>query len=279
MRVYHTPLYNREVSRRVDTSASRRKLHLLRDNTVMEQPQGRSVVRVGLCLVVSGCALVALSSRSAAPIDRRTSLDATATEAAPNLRTALDATAFEAASLDATATEAASLDATATEAAPAAQDVACDAFDDDGTYTPSVCGAFDASACAASCTDGWCAELCGRSCSRNEGAICAARALGNISTLCATLDYADVPAATRSYDTSVGHRSMAYAEGCDHHAYCSFCGDTCANLLTQYPIGSDFISSMNFGPHAMRLLGNLSGICTARLAGPPVKPDMGSAPP
>ena len=244
MRVYHTPLYNREVSRRVDTSASRRKLHLLRDNTMMEQPQGRSVVRVGLCLVVSGCALVALSSRSAAPIDRRTSLDATATEAAP-----------------------------------AAQDVACDAFDDDGTYTPSVCGAFDASACAASCTDGWCAELCGRSCSRNEGAICAARALGNISTLCATLDYADVPAATRTYDTSVGHRSMAYAEGCDHHAYCSFCGDTCANLLTQYPIGSDFISSMNFGPHAMRLLGNLSGICTARLAGPPVKPDMGAAPP
>ena len=250
---------------------------------MMEQPQGRSVVRVGLCLVVSGCALVALSSRSAAPIDRRTSLDATATEAAPNLRTALDATAFEAASLDATATEAASLDATATEAAPAAQDVACDAFDDDGTYTPSVCGAFDASACAASCADGWCAELCGRSCSRNEGAICAARALGNISTLCATLDYADAPAATRTYDTSVGRGSMAYAEGCDHHVYCAFCESECQNLLNQWPEGR-YAAFTNVGPHAMRLLGNLTTICASVTEGPstkasPLAPDSGPDPP
>ena len=142
----------------------------------------------------------------------------------------------------------------------------------------SVCGAFDASACAASCTDGWCAELCGAACSRNEGAICAADALGNISALCSTLDYATRPTTTMAYESTRGHKSMEYAEGCDHHAYCSFCGETCQNLLTQYPIGSEFISSMNFGPHAMRLLGNLSDICTARLAGPPAKPDLGAPP-
>ena len=159
-----------------------------------------------------------------------------------------------------------------------AQSVACDTYDDDETYTPSVCGAFDASACSASCADGWCAELCGDSCSRNEGAICAANALGNISTLCSTLDYASIPTGTVAYESTKGHKSMEYAEGCDHHAYCSFCGSTCQNLLTQYPIGSEFISSMNFGPHAMRLLGNLSDICTARLAGPPEKMELGAPP-
>ena len=81
-----------------------------------------------------------------------------------------------------------------------------------------------------------------------------------------------------AYESTRGHKSMEYAEGCDHHAYCSFCGETCQNLLTQYPIGSEFISSMNFGPHAMRPLGNLSDICTARLAGPPAKPDLGAPP-
>lgn len=157
----------------------------------------------------------------------------------------------------------------AAESAAVAQNVACGTYDDDDTYTPSACSSFDASACSVSCGSGWCAELCGDACARNEGAICAASALANISDLCTTLDYAAVPTATREYETARGHKSMEFAEGCDHHAYCSFCGDTCQNLLTQYPIGAEFISSMNFGPHAMRLLGNLSTICTARLAGPP----------
>jgi len=167
------------------------------------------------------------------------------------------------------AAELAAAAATDAASAAAAQDVSCDTYDDDSTYTPSICGAFDASACRASCTTGWCASLCGASCSRNEGALCAARALGNISALCSTLDYATPPAATATYAAAAGRKSMAFAEGCDHHAYCGFCGETCRNLLTQYPIGAEFISSMNFGPHAMRLLGNLSAICTARLAGPP----------
>ena len=44
-----------------------------------------------------------------------------------------------------------------------------------------------------------------------------------------------------------------YAEGCDHHLYCSYCNPQCQGLLNENPEGK-YVAFTNVGPHAMRLL-------------------------
>ena len=136
-------------------------------------------------------------------------------------------------------------------------------FDDDGTYTNSTCKGFDRAACNVHCTSGWCLELCGDSCMSGAGALCAATFLSDITSLCETVSWKHTPKRSLASRYPYGRGSdNDYAEGCDHHLYCSFCNPTCQNLLNEYPEG-EFVAFTNVGPHAMRLLSNLTEICTS----------------
>ena len=181
--------------------------------------------------------------------------------------------------------------AAAASAAALAADVAnleifdCGSYDDDSTYTNATCKGFDTAACNMHCTEGWCLDLCGDACESGAGAICATAYLSDITATCESISWNEgAPSTALTGDKPYGKGSgVGDAEGCDHHVYCAFCESECQNLLNQWPEGR-YTAFTNVGPHAMRLLGNLTTICASVTEGPstkasPLAPDSGPDPP
>ena len=142
----------------------------------------------------------------------------------------------------------------------------CSSYDDDDAYTAAACGSFDVAACNHHCASGWCLELCGDACFAGEGAVCAAGYLEDLATTCAAARAAGAEP-TRSLAgeaTPFGAGKLfgnELSNGCDHHVYCDFCGVACRAALKKYPYGELYAGKLNVGPHAMRLLTNLTQVC------------------
>ena len=108
----------------------------------------------------------------------------------------------------------------------------CSSYDDDGKYDAYECSSYDVDACEVQCRNGTlCDRLCGAgnvSCATGGGAVCAMRALANVSALCAARNYSDVGAAFDERDGGLygdDDDNLVLSHGCDEHAYCAFCGD------------------------------------------------------
>ena len=138
----------------------------------------------------------------------------------------------------------------------------CEDFDDDSLYSNATCKGFDRAACNVHCASGWCLELCEDSCKSGGGAVCASSLLSDVTSLCESVaweKYTPQRALAGHYPYGRGSDD-GDADGCDHHLYCNYCNPTCQNLLNEYPEGK-YIAFTNVGPHAMRLLSNLTEIC------------------
>ena len=134
-------------------------------------------------------------------------------------------------------------------------------FDDDSLYSNATCKGLTARR-NVHCASGWCLELCEDSCKSGGGAVCASSLLSDVTSLCESVaweKYTPQRALAGHYPYGRGSDD-GDADGCDHHLYCNYCNPTCQNLLNEYPEGK-YIAFTNVGPHAMRLLSNLTEIC------------------
>jgi hypothetical protein len=123
----------------------------------------------------------------------------------------------------------------------------CDEYEDDTTYTESVCSKYDTIACEYHCAaNSTCDALCGSgntSCSDGGGAVCAMKRLAHIDATCASvgslaahdgIPSRDAPGAAaadalaaeaaRRRRRELGAAKMSDGgQGCDDHVYCSYC--------------------------------------------------------
>jgi len=137
----------------------------------------------------------------------------------------------------------------------------CLDYDDDTTFTSSVCSKYDWSQCylvpVRSCNSSfWCRELCGSDCEAGTGALCYFSVLSDLDTTCAKVKSL-LDAGVRSEELSIAlppsrpeikgaiatqnDVESAYGlhddesdKGCFVHSFCEFCTGTCRTAMLTY---------------------------------------------
>ncbi|KAH8047197.1 hypothetical protein JL722_13180 [Aureococcus anophagefferens] len=146
-----------------------------------------------------------------------------------------------------------------------ASDLNCSDYDDDTVYTNDSCVIYGMS-CDMYCVSGsWCDFFCGDECARGGGAICALTVLSNLTKSCEKHGLCSAPGSVSvtsvesddSAPTPKPTASRASANGCDHHAICSYClpNDYCQELVLD-----GVIEAANM---AMLLLSQFEQTCAA----------------
>jgi len=145
-----------------------------------------------------------------------------------------------------------------------ASDLNCSDYDDDTVYTNDSCVVYDEMSCDMYCVSGsWCDFFCGDECARGGGAICALTVLSNLTKSCEKHGLCSAPGSVSSVEsddsapTPKPTASRASANGCDHHAICSYClpNDYCQELVLD-----GVIEAANM---AMLLLSQFEQTCAA----------------
>ena len=144
-----------------------------------------------------------------------------------------------------------------------ASDLNCSDYDDDTVYTNDSCVVYDQMSCDMYCISGsWCDHFCGDECARGGGAICALTVLSNLTKSCEKNGLCSAPGEDTSVEsddlapTPKPTASRASANGCDHHAICSYClpNENCRELVED-----DVIQAANM---AMLLLSEFEQTCS-----------------
>lgn len=182
----------------------------------------------------------------------------------------------------------------------------CSDFDDDETISPEACGLVDRMMCQDHCTSQWCQDLCGASCVKGEGALCAYKLLSDLAGTCdvvhrmilaanstvaneltseassSRIDHdrcrplADPRVIDPDADRLIDPRNKQGYPMCDHHAWCAYCaGSVSCEEVVPKARAPERVES---GGCAAASLGRIVSICdeaglleTSRIAGQPTR--------
>lgn len=157
----------------------------------------------------------------------------------------------------------------------------CSDFDDDNEISPLGCAAVDEAMCKKHCTSFWCRELCGESCDKHEGALCAYRLLSDLVGTCKMVQERILSTnMTMEDEEEIVHDSCAPRADtrivnppdnlfdplnpngyptCDHHAWCMECSgnEACESVVPK----ARSAQRVESGGCAAASLGRIASIC------------------